>query len=497
MTEHQKILLRAPLLVTERRGIDPSRIRLDAASACQLRCPCCVQERRSENYSVKDGILPFDRFRKLLDDNPQVSEIELSNWGEIFVNPHLVDILRYAHEKGVRLSAGNGVNLNHARDDMLEALVKYGVTHITCSIDGATNEIYKQYRVRGNLDKVIAHIERINHYKDLYQSTLPRLSWQFVVFGHNQHEIDKARAMATALDMDFKPKLSWDPDYSPPRADDIIEREFGSNVSNVRDYKKEHGEEYMQDTMCNQLWNEPVINSDGTVFGCCANFWKPFEKNAFTDGLHAAINSPNMNYARSMLTGTKGPRPDIPCTTCRQYKTMQETGRFIRPPSVPSEPRLPPMAGEGDRFNNNTNSDYAWWRLVWRHYVNENPEQAREGLKRFSSADRHQLIQLAKQGILATSTNRMLPAIGLFIADLPQITGAVENTKECQVALFLTAFGQAALQRNWRVARIALGKAIVNSTRSGAIHAWSAFCRACAVHFSGGDKSGRINLTED
>ena len=60
------------------------------------------------------------------------------------------------------------------------------------------------YRVRGNFNKVIEHIERINYFKRKHQSEFPELTWQFVVFGHNEQEIAVARGeMANKLGMGF------------------------------------------------------------------------------------------------------------------------------------------------------------------------------------------------------------------------------------------------------------------------------------------------------
>jgi hypothetical protein len=42
------------------------------------------------------------------------------------------------------------------------------------------------YRIRGSFDKVIQHIERINHFKRERRSEFPQLGWQFIVFGHNE-----------------------------------------------------------------------------------------------------------------------------------------------------------------------------------------------------------------------------------------------------------------------------------------------------------------------
>ncbi len=99
-------------------------------------------------------------FRKLVDDNPSITRIELSNYGEIFLNPELLEIMAYAHDRGVELSADNGVNLNNVRDDVLEGLVKYGFRSMNCSIDGASAETYAKYRVRGRFEKVLDNIKK-------------------------------------------------------------------------------------------------------------------------------------------------------------------------------------------------------------------------------------------------------------------------------------------------------------------------------------------------
>ena len=43
----------------------------------------------------------------------------------------------------------DGVNLNHASGDALEALVAYQVVRLRVSIDGVTQETYQRYRVGG------------------------------------------------------------------------------------------------------------------------------------------------------------------------------------------------------------------------------------------------------------------------------------------------------------------------------------------------------------
>src|SRR4029079_12415181 len=107
--------------------VTPRRIRLEASSFCQLRCPSCPTTSSAIHPAVGSGFLRFKDFQKLIDDSPGLERIELSNYGEIFLNPELPRILEYAHSKAIPIWLENGANLNHVRDDVLEALVKYQV----------------------------------------------------------------------------------------------------------------------------------------------------------------------------------------------------------------------------------------------------------------------------------------------------------------------------------------------------------------------------------
>jgi MoaA/NifB/PqqE/SkfB family radical SAM enzyme len=307
--------------------IKPWKIRLEASSFCQLRCPSCPTTSKAINPVVGNGFLKLADFQKLLDQNRWLKTIELSNYGEIFLNPDLLEILRCAYERAVKLRADNGVNFNDVKESVLEGLVKYRFRSMTCSIDGASNETYGQYRVKGHFDAVIGNIRKLNRIKEKHRSAYPSLTWQFVVFGHNERDIPLARRLARELGMKFYLKLSWDAKFSPVRDREAIRQEIG--VVSREEFQQQHGVDYMQG-ICHQLWDQPQINWDGKVLGCCRNFWGDFAKeNAFSDGLLKSINSEKMKYARGMLLGTNTPRQDIPCTTCSIYLAMKANNKWL------------------------------------------------------------------------------------------------------------------------------------------------------------------------
>ena len=308
----------------------PTSLRLETSSACQLRCPSCPTTAGLTHRHLGTGLLRFADFKALLEDNPGLKRVELSNYGEAFLNPELTRMLAFACERGVSLSLNNGVNLNQASEEQLESLVKYRLTGLSCSIDGVTQESYALYRKRGNLATVLRHIESINGYKRLYGSALPHLRWQFIVFGHNEHEIPAAKELAARLDMSIVFKMNWDENFAPLQRPDWVMQETGWQVASRAEHLAQTHQEYKHQ-ICRQLWHTPQINWDGRLLGCCRNFWGDFGANVFEVGLSAALASEKLAYARQMLSGQAAARPDIPCTSCSVYHNRQKYQDWMGP----------------------------------------------------------------------------------------------------------------------------------------------------------------------
>ncbi|KYC39418.1 radical SAM protein [Scytonema hofmannii PCC 7110] len=308
--------------------IKPKKIRLDAATVCQLNCPSCPTAQGEIKKTLRGGFLKFEDFKRLVDENPWLSHIELSNWGEIFLNADILKILEYSYQKNVSLSASNGVNLNTVSEEVLEGLVKYKFRKMSCSIDGASQETYEIYRRRGNFERVIDNLKKINHYKKVYNSKFPLIRWQFVIFGHNEHEIPIAKQLAKELNMELWLKLSWDESFSPIKDKEKIAKITGLGVASRSEYQEKYKINYMQKGICSQLWNEPQLNWDGRVLGCCFNHWSDFG-NAFESSLETSLNNEKINYARQMLLGKKEERDDISCTQCIHYKAMKNHSEWL------------------------------------------------------------------------------------------------------------------------------------------------------------------------
>ena len=314
----------------------PKHIRVDLSTVCQLKCPSCYM--RTEEEYVKTGCgygsMTFENFKKLVDEN-NIESMEISNSGEIFMNKDLVKILKYGYENDIYMTADNGVNLNYLTDEQAEALSKYQLRSMTISLDGASQETYSIYRIGGNYDKVIENIEKINFYKKKYKNGSPHLVWKFIVFGHNEHEIEKAKKEAKKLKMEIKFDANWDEKYSPIKNRKKVLKETGLesldvNISPVEQLK-EYEEGFVDWYFCRDLW-EPQINWDGKILGCCANFKEDFGGNAFKDGLFEALNHPYMVYAKNMVTNNAKPARDIPYVRCWVYKDIKKNNKWLKSP---------------------------------------------------------------------------------------------------------------------------------------------------------------------
>lgn len=308
--------------------IRPPILNIEGNASCQLRCPTCPTTSEGHSPVIGSGFLQFRDFKNLLDNNPQISKVTLECLGELFLNPELLSIIEYAYKKKVPIYCDTGVNLNDVRDGVLEGLAKFRFRHLLCSIDGATPETYQIYRVKGNFDRVIENIRTINHYKKVYHSRFPKLTWQFVVFGHNEHELPMAKKLANKLNMKFIAKMSWDSNYSPIRNKGFVIKQTGWSAVTREEYEKITGHNYMRQ-VCYALWRSPRINWDGKILGCCWNNWGEFGNNAFKDGYLSSINSEKINYAREMLSGKVKFRKDLPCSTCELYKKMRESDNYL------------------------------------------------------------------------------------------------------------------------------------------------------------------------
>lgn len=309
------------MLLTESL-IMPRKLRIDFSTLCQLDCASCYM-RLSNNGTMGQGYLTFNNFKNLIDDNPEIKEIETSNSGELFLNPDFIKILKYAFERKVHLTAYNGVNMNMVTKEQLEALVKYEFRGLVVSIDGGSEEVYKRYRRNGSFKTVLNNIKSLIAYKKQYNSMYPIIRWQYIIMEETEEDIPKAKKMAKELGIPIEFKLTWDKKYAPINIE-LLKKETGLKIFSRADITEGV---YFGFLKCIQMYLSPQLNWDGRLLGCCNLYKEDYGVNAFEIGLKEALKSPRFIAAkRHMLLRKEIVDVDFPCKHCNTNRKMLLSG---------------------------------------------------------------------------------------------------------------------------------------------------------------------------
>lgn len=318
------------LLAEHRIKLSPKEVRLETCTLCQLDCPYCYM-RTGDFGTMGRGYLEYGVFQEFIEKNPQIRKIEISNNGEPFLNPDLGKILSLASEKGIEITIGNGTNFNTVSDEILELLVKTGVSYVNISIDGASQEIYSMYRRKGDFYKVISNIKKLNALKEKYHSQYPVLQWQYVLMQHNECDVEKASVMAKELGMNLYYKYECVHGRFEPEDREKLERITGLNCFSVEEYNKKNKYTYGTD-MCYGTIFYPQINYDGRLLGCCMLWNEDFGINVFEEGVVDALNSEKYLKMIYTLLGIKQDyegSEDIPCLHCQMCGRNFQNRKFL------------------------------------------------------------------------------------------------------------------------------------------------------------------------
>jgi hypothetical protein len=177
---------------------------------------------------------------------------------------------------------------------------------MTLSIDGATQSVYERYRKKGDIEQIFQNIRNLVDARRRLGKGTPVISWQFLAFEHNAHEIDRAIEMARQMGLDqiniATPfDVSWDDPGVRPAAIEprnIYFRKDGETRMSenwnpfpgdvdasaidaafhagwveqlaLQPEAADAGPEARSDHMCHWLYKNMVMDATGRVIPCCA-----------------------------------------------------------------------------------------------------------------------------------------------------------------------------------------------------------------------------------
>ena len=117
------------------------------------------------------------------------------------MNQRIHEYIEYAHKQKIATIISSNLN-KPLTPEMSEQVVRSGLDVMIVSLDGVTQDVYEIYRVTGHLDRVLDNLRLLDETKRRLGSKTPYIEWQFIVMKQNEHQMDKARALAGTLGAD-------------------------------------------------------------------------------------------------------------------------------------------------------------------------------------------------------------------------------------------------------------------------------------------------------
>ncbi len=242
----------------------PVSISFEPTNFCNLRCPECPSGLRS--FTRPTGMLQRDFFRETIDDlHRELLYLVFYFQGEPYLNPNFLDMVQYASQK--KIYTATSTNAHYLTDENARRTIESGLDRLIISIDGTTQDVYEQYRVGGQLQKVIDGARNIVRWKKELKSRKPFVVFQFLVVRPNEHQIEEVKRLGKEIGVDdvwFKTAQIYDYENDPNQL--IPTREEYSRYKRTPEGMRFKGKLQNQ---CWRLWHDPVITWDGLVAPCC------------------------------------------------------------------------------------------------------------------------------------------------------------------------------------------------------------------------------------
>ncbi|HZH00921.1 MAG TPA: radical SAM/SPASM domain-containing protein, partial [Flavisolibacter sp.] len=240
-------------------------ISFEPTTSCNLRCPECPSGLRA--FSRPTGMLKKDFFSETIDQLAKdLTYLVFYFQGEPYLNPDFLNMVQYAASK--KIYTATSTNAHYMTDANARRTVESGLDRLIISIDGTTQETYQQYRIGGNLDKVLAGARNIVKWKKELNSRTPFIIFQFLVVRHNEHQIEDVKTLANEIGVDavwLKTAQVYDYQTDPNGL-------IPANNKYSRYKKDKNGNMQFKGNNqkhCWRLWHDPVITWDGAVVPCC------------------------------------------------------------------------------------------------------------------------------------------------------------------------------------------------------------------------------------
>ena len=236
----------------------PIRMCIELTNRCNLNCPfCLVGQQNSKESTAHDemdrdmGGMNLDQCKKSILDAKRfgIKEINLTFQGEplMYKRKWFLELVRLCRQEGLKsIVYTNGLLLDpiYSRD-----IIKSGMEEIRFSVDGITQSAYEKNRVGGKFETVWKNMkDMVNIAKE--ENSNIKLIWQFIALRNNEHQIEKASAMAKEIGIIFEVKT------------------FAESVPELASKNSKYRRK-LKRLPCIDIYNQTMVYWNGDVVPCC------------------------------------------------------------------------------------------------------------------------------------------------------------------------------------------------------------------------------------
>jgi MoaA/NifB/PqqE/SkfB family radical SAM enzyme len=270
-------------------------------------------------------------FQRLLDQvGDYVFFIDFFNWGEPLLHTHVEEFMQLANYRKIICTMSTNLSLPLTAE-RIHRIATCGLHEIIVSLDGASSETYAVYRKQGKFELVCENMRRLIQEKRRLGQTRPVVTWQFLVFRFNEHEIEKAKAMAAEIGVDrivFPPALLEVERYplSDSEKQAMADWVPANPLFRVASAKRS--------AVCDWHYMSSAINWDGAVAPCCTVSKKGEDFGTIGQGgEHSYMNvqnNPTYRAIRDRFAGRRRKHTGLVCENCPTPGIMNFHGRINR-----------------------------------------------------------------------------------------------------------------------------------------------------------------------
>lgn len=254
---------------------DVQGVQIEPTNICNLRCRHCTTQKGPNKTK---GFMSLDLFKKIIDDNPQITCLILTLNGEPLTHRKIFDMIRYARDKGIYVSIyTNGMLLN---DNNIPRIFESGLSEITFSMEGIGE--YYEYNRGKPYDAIKSIINKVLEERNKRGAPL------IVVINATVTEDTRHADIV---------KETWK---------DIVDYVMFEPLMGQSSEKRK--------IPCRTLWRNLVVMWNGDVIPCCVDMYgKLILGNVTQQSLREIFNSPKAQALRKRHL--RGNFPKV-CSSC-------------------------------------------------------------------------------------------------------------------------------------------------------------------------------------